>query len=206
MYPGSPLGAYTMWCTPPPCAQISHVHTPPWYTHSMVHTSHGTYTPPWHTHPPCPHTLHVDTPSQCIHTQWCTPPMCTPSHGAHTLMVHTYPMGTHPLWYISSMVHTPHGTHTPHVPTNPMVQPMCTPPCGVHTPRCTNSPTIHMPPMVHTQRAGLICCENEDCFPAEYERGSWAGRRDWVSLLSYGRSVFFQSRAPGEAGAGRWES
>ena len=182
-----------MWCTLPPCAHTIMVRPPctdiPCAHTPMVHIHpHGAHTPMVYTHTMYPHTL------------WYTPPMCTPSHGAHTLMMHmhTYPMGTHLLWYISSMVHT----HPMYPQTPWYTQPMCTPPCGVHTPWCTNSPTIHMPFMVHIQRAGLICCENEGCFPAQYERGSWAGRRNWVSLLSHGRSVFFQSRTPGEAGQG----
>ena len=221
MYPGSPLGACTTWCTPPmcthtPCAHTIMVHTPHVHRYLTYTHPHGAHTPPWcmyHGVPHGTHIPHVDTPSQRIHTPWAhtsmvhTPLWCThphgihtphvpthpmvhtphvhTPHGAHTLMVHTYPTGTHPYgtylpWCTPSMV------HILHVPTNPMypqtpwyTQPMCTPPCGAPTPWCTHSPMVHIAPMVHTHRAGLIRCENEGCFPAGYERGSWAGRRDW---------------------------
>lgn len=194
-----------------PCAQISHVHTPSWCIYTPI-----VYVPwctPRYTHPPCPHTLYVDTPSQCMHTPWAhspmvhTPPWCTQPYGAHTPMVYIHPMYPHTLWYTPSMVYTPSWCTDPMYSQTPWyTQPTCTPPCRVPTPRCTHSSMVHITPMVHIHRAGLICCENEGCFPAGYERGSWAGRRDWVSLSSHGRSVFFQSRAPGEAGAAPWES
>lgn len=138
---------------------------------------------PQGTHPPCPHTPMWTHPHSAYipygHTAlWCTHPWCTQPYGAHTPMAYIHPMYPHTIWYTpphgahTLMVHTIRYTHKPHGTHNQRAHlPV------VYLPHCTHSSMVHITPVVHIHRAGLICCENEGCFPAGYERGSWAGVR-----------------------------